>query len=203
MWIRNIFLRKRVGDLQLDIESYQTKLNLTEPNWDASDFLFKEDYTIVSKPRAIIYKDRNDQNKMMRETEVHKFSDDTLNRILDKLDHMVKDFKLFKYNPSMESRICSEDDRRRSEDFMEVIERRLKVALRSKSENKGIVPTEMELVLEQTQQGTSHEVSVHIKMEMVSSCSARDQFITACSYLTNTFKEIMKAQAYVSKLPQL
>ncbi|GKE53226.1 hypothetical protein Tco_1488382 [Tanacetum coccineum] len=30
---------------------------------------------------------------------------------------------------------------------------------RSKSENKGIVPTEMELVLEQTQQGTSHEVS--------------------------------------------
>ncbi|GJX74789.1 hypothetical protein Tco_0313384, partial [Tanacetum coccineum] len=31
---------------------------------------------------------------------------------------------------------------------------------RSKSENKGIVSTEMELVLEQTQQGTSHEVSV-------------------------------------------
>ncbi|GKD40806.1 hypothetical protein Tco_1261013 [Tanacetum coccineum] len=31
---------------------------------------------------------------------------------------------------------------------------------RSKSENKGIVSTEMELVLELTQQGTSHEVSV-------------------------------------------
>ncbi|GJQ99661.1 hypothetical protein Tco_0522646 [Tanacetum coccineum] len=31
---------------------------------------------------------------------------------------------------------------------------------RSKSEDKGIVPTEMELILEQTQQGTSHEVSV-------------------------------------------
>ncbi|GJS59207.1 hypothetical protein Tco_0653991 [Tanacetum coccineum] len=30
----------------------------------------------------------------------------------------------------------------------------------SKSENKGKVPTEMELVLEQTQQGTSYEVSV-------------------------------------------
>ncbi|GJZ43493.1 hypothetical protein Tco_0590748 [Tanacetum coccineum] len=70
-------------------------------DWDASDFLFKEDYTIVSKPRTIIYKDRNDQKKMIRETEVHKFSDGTLNRILDKLDHMVKDFKLFKYNPGM------------------------------------------------------------------------------------------------------
>ncbi|GJW08593.1 hypothetical protein Tco_1571016 [Tanacetum coccineum] len=75
MWIRNIVIRKRVEDLQLGIESYQTKLNLTEPNWDAFDFLFKEDYTIVSKPRVVIYKDRNDQKKMMRETEVHKFSD--------------------------------------------------------------------------------------------------------------------------------
>nr|GEW50569.1 retrovirus-related Pol polyprotein from transposon TNT 1-94 [Tanacetum cinerariifolium] len=34
---------------------------------------------------------------------------------------------------------------------------------RSKSENKGKVPTEMELVLEQTQQGTSYEVSVSAK----------------------------------------
>ncbi|GJV98501.1 hypothetical protein Tco_1553753 [Tanacetum coccineum] len=32
--------------------------------------------------------------------------------------------------------------------------------VRSKCENKGIVPTEMELELEQTQQGSSHEVSV-------------------------------------------
>nr|GFA72680.1 hypothetical protein [Tanacetum cinerariifolium] len=31
---------------------------------------------------------------------------------------------------------------------------------RSKSENMGIVPSEMELILEQTQQGISHEVSV-------------------------------------------
>ncbi|GJT06445.1 hypothetical protein Tco_0840907 [Tanacetum coccineum] len=96
------------------IESYQTKLNLTQPDWDASDFLFKEDYTIVSKPRAVIYIDRNDQKKMIRETEVHKFSDGTLNRILDKLDHMVKDFKLYEYNKGMEIRIWSEDDRRRS-----------------------------------------------------------------------------------------
>ncbi|GJW93059.1 hypothetical protein Tco_0172731, partial [Tanacetum coccineum] len=118
----NIVIRKRVEDLQLGIESYQTKLNLTQPDWDASDFLFKEDCTIVSKPRAVIYKDRNDQKKMMRDTEVHKFSDDTLNRILDKLDHMVKDFKLFKFNPGIETRIWSEDDRRRSKEFIENIQ---------------------------------------------------------------------------------
>ncbi|GJW38706.1 retrovirus-related pol polyprotein from transposon TNT 1-94 [Tanacetum coccineum] len=89
-------------------------------DWDASDFLFKEDYTIVSKPRAVIYRDMNDQKKMMRETEVHKVSDGTLNRILEKLDHMVKDFKLYEYNPGMATRIWSEDDRRRSKDFMEI-----------------------------------------------------------------------------------
>ncbi|GJV48405.1 hypothetical protein Tco_1438617 [Tanacetum coccineum] len=127
LWIRNIVIRKRVENLQLGIESYQTKLNLTQPDWDASDFLFKEDYTIISKPMAVIYRDKNDQKKMMRETEVHKFSDGTLNQILDKLDHMVKDFKLYEYNPGMETRIWSGNDRRRSKDFMEVIERRLKI----------------------------------------------------------------------------
>ncbi|GJU92397.1 hypothetical protein Tco_1304820 [Tanacetum coccineum] len=71
--------------------------------------------------------DINDQKKMMRKTEVHKFSNGTLNRILDKLDHMVKDLKLFKYKPGMETRIWSEDDRSRIKEFMEVIERRLKI----------------------------------------------------------------------------
>nr|GEU82959.1 hypothetical protein [Tanacetum cinerariifolium] len=42
LWIRNIIIRKRVEDLQLKIESYQTKLNLTQPSYDASDFQFKE-----------------------------------------------------------------------------------------------------------------------------------------------------------------
>ncbi|GJR69875.1 hypothetical protein Tco_0015940 [Tanacetum coccineum] len=95
--------------------------------WIRNIVIRKQDYTIVSKPSAIIYKDRNDQKKMMRETKVHKFSDGTLTRILEKLDHMVKDFKLFKYNPGMESKIWSKDDRRRSKDFMEVIKRRLKI----------------------------------------------------------------------------
>nr|GEU29238.1 hypothetical protein [Tanacetum cinerariifolium] len=62
----------------------------------------------------------------MRETEVHKFSDGTLTWIMEKLDHTVKDFKLFKYNPGMETRIWSKDDRRSNKEFMEVIKARLK-----------------------------------------------------------------------------
>ncbi|GKG14617.1 hypothetical protein Tco_0354217, partial [Tanacetum coccineum] len=95
------------------------KLDLTQPSWDATNFQFKEDYTIIHKPRVIIYKDRNNQKKMMRETEVHKFRDGTLTRILEKLDHMVKDYVLFKFNPGMEHRIWFEDDKRRSKEFIE------------------------------------------------------------------------------------
>ncbi|GJU13023.1 hypothetical protein Tco_1135419 [Tanacetum coccineum] len=111
----------------LHLNDFEDLYLLHLQDWDASKFLFNEDYTIVSKPRAVIYRDKNDQKKMMRETEVHKFNDGTLNRILDKLDHVVKDFKLYEYNKGMETRIWSEDDRRRSKDFMEVIERRLKI----------------------------------------------------------------------------
>ncbi|GJT39599.1 hypothetical protein Tco_0939464 [Tanacetum coccineum] len=63
----------------------------------------------------------------MRETEVHKFSDGTLRRILEKLDYMVKDYELYKYNPGMENRIWNEDDKRRSQEFIKLIERRLKI----------------------------------------------------------------------------
>ncbi|GJR69337.1 hypothetical protein Tco_0015402 [Tanacetum coccineum] len=65
LWIWNLVIRHHVEDLQLSIKIYQTKLNLTQPRWDATDFLFKEDYTIVHKPRAIIFRDRKNQKKMM------------------------------------------------------------------------------------------------------------------------------------------
>ncbi|GJY81993.1 hypothetical protein Tco_0494744 [Tanacetum coccineum] len=119
--------RNRVGDLQLGIESYQTKINIERPNWDAADYYFKEDYTIVSKPRAVVYRDRNDQRKLMRLNELNKFSDGMLTRVMEKLDQMVKDFHLFEYNKGMETRKWSEDDKRRSKDFITAIEKRLQI----------------------------------------------------------------------------
>ncbi|GJV35040.1 hypothetical protein Tco_1407517 [Tanacetum coccineum] len=127
MWMRNLVIRNRVGDLQLGIESYQTKINLERPNWDAADYYFKEDYTIVPKPRAVVYRDRNDQRKLMRLNELHKFSDGTLTRVMEKLDQMVKDFHLYEYNKGMETRKWSEDDKRRSKDFITAIEKRLQI----------------------------------------------------------------------------
>ncbi|GJT88837.1 hypothetical protein Tco_1070554 [Tanacetum coccineum] len=127
MWIRNLVIKNRMGDLQLGIESYQTKLNIERPNWDAADYYFKEDYTIVPKPRFVVYRDRNDQIKLMRLNELHKFSDGTLTRVMEKLDHMVKDFHLYEYNKGMETRKWSEDDKRRSKDFITTIEKRLQI----------------------------------------------------------------------------
>ncbi|GJV62950.1 hypothetical protein Tco_1473778, partial [Tanacetum coccineum] len=86
-----------------DKTSLHTAINLERPNWDATDYYFKEDYTIVPKPRAVVYRDRNDQRKLMRLNELHKFSDGTLTRVMEKLDHMVKDFHLFEYNKGMET----------------------------------------------------------------------------------------------------
>ncbi|GJY26705.1 hypothetical protein Tco_0401431 [Tanacetum coccineum] len=147
-----------MGDLQARIESYQTKDQLERPNWDAADYYFKEDYTIVPKPRAVVYRDRNDQRKLMRLKELHKFSDGTLTRVMEKLDHMVKDFHLFEYNKGMETRKWRTVPKDRP---CMLLNWSYKVGkVRSKSENKGKVPTEMELGLEFTQQGSSHEVSV-------------------------------------------
>nr|GEV75142.1 hypothetical protein [Tanacetum cinerariifolium] len=81
----NIVTRQYVEDLQLGNESYQTKLNLTQLRWDATNFLFKEDYTIVYKPRI----------KSLHEVTVVKVyvTAATLNLVLFKMDqdsvHMV------------------------------------------------------------------------------------------------------------------
>ncbi|GKF53370.1 hypothetical protein Tco_0160280 [Tanacetum coccineum] len=54
----------------------------------------------------------------MRLNELHKFSDGTLKRVMEKLDQMVKDFHLWKW---------SEDDKRRSKDFIIAIEKTLQI----------------------------------------------------------------------------
>ncbi|GJX63593.1 hypothetical protein Tco_0296493 [Tanacetum coccineum] len=50
---------------------------------------------------------------------------------------------------------------------------------------------------------SSQDLEVQVKMEMEIPHSSGVYFITACSYSTNTSKDLMKAQVYVSKLPQL
>ncbi|GKF19417.1 hypothetical protein Tco_0068055, partial [Tanacetum coccineum] len=43
------------------------------------------------------------ETEMIKENELHKYSDGTLTRVMEKLDQMVKDFHLFEYNKGMET----------------------------------------------------------------------------------------------------
>ncbi|GJW10219.1 hypothetical protein Tco_1576046 [Tanacetum coccineum] len=71
------------------------------------------------------YKISEKDFKNLHPNDFEDLYDGTLTRIMEKLDHMVKDFHLFEYNKGMETRKWSEDDKRRSKDFITAIEKRL------------------------------------------------------------------------------
>nr|GEW97458.1 putative zinc finger, CCHC-type [Tanacetum cinerariifolium] len=128
----NVFQANQCDVFDSHVDEAPVAQTMFMENLSSADPIYNEvgssyDSDILSEPWAVIYRDKNNQKKIMRETEVHKFSDGMLKRILEKLDVMVKDFVLFKFNPCMEHRIWSEDDKRRSKEFIEVIEKRLKI----------------------------------------------------------------------------
>ncbi|GJW78120.1 retrovirus-related pol polyprotein from transposon TNT 1-94 [Tanacetum coccineum] len=88
--------------------------------------LFKHDYTIIESHRAVIFPVNNNERKIMRFNEIYKFSDNTLTRILETLDYKVKEFKIKRLNPGMNTCFWTEKDVTRSKEFITAIERRLK-----------------------------------------------------------------------------
>nr|GEX00749.1 hypothetical protein [Tanacetum cinerariifolium] len=129
LWTRNLVIRQRVEDFQLGIESHQTQLNLTKPGWDASGYEFKHDYTIIESPRAVVFPVNNNERKIMRFNEIYKFSDGMLTQILEALAYRVKEFKIKRLNPGMNTRFWTQKDVTRSKEFIEAIERRLKMRM--------------------------------------------------------------------------
>nr|GEU68817.1 hypothetical protein [Tanacetum cinerariifolium] len=91
MFTKSIVIQQRMKDLQLGVESYQNKLNLTKPDTYHSDLKRKEAYIAYSNPREFIYQNKDKQNRLMRINELHKFSDGTLNDIRTALDDRLKD----------------------------------------------------------------------------------------------------------------
>nr|GEV07505.1 hypothetical protein [Tanacetum cinerariifolium] len=101
LWTRNLVIRQRVEDFQIGIESYQTHLNPNKPKWDAIGYEFNHDYTIIESPRAVVFPVNNNKRKIMRFNEIYKFSDGTLTWILEALAYRVKEFKIKRLNPGM------------------------------------------------------------------------------------------------------
>ncbi|GJZ30324.1 hypothetical protein Tco_0575371 [Tanacetum coccineum] len=59
-------------------------------------------------------------------SEIYKFSDDTLHQIDEALDYRVKEFKVNRMNPGLNTRFWTRKDVERSKEFMFAIQKRLK-----------------------------------------------------------------------------
>nr|GFA60030.1 hypothetical protein [Tanacetum cinerariifolium] len=94
MFTRSIIIQRRVEDLQLGVESYQKRLNLTNPDTYRSDLKRCETYTAYLNPRGFIYQNKDKKNRLMRIDELYKFSDGTLNDVRNALDDRLKGIRM-------------------------------------------------------------------------------------------------------------
>ncbi|GJU80385.1 hypothetical protein Tco_1282750 [Tanacetum coccineum] len=71
---RQFVIQRRVEDLQLGVESYQKKLNLTKPDTYISNLRRQDAYTPYSDPRGFIYENKTRRNDCHAQlTKLHKF----------------------------------------------------------------------------------------------------------------------------------
>nr|GEW42182.1 reverse transcriptase domain-containing protein [Tanacetum cinerariifolium] len=122
----NTPLRKEdhVEDLQLGVESYQKRLNLTKPDTYRSDLKRREAYTAYSNPRGFIYQYKDKKNRLMRIDELHKFSDGTLNDVHNALDDRLKGIRM-QYLPQT---IWRKGDKDRAAAMIQSIDKMLKTS---------------------------------------------------------------------------
>nr|GEX39388.1 DNA-directed DNA polymerase [Tanacetum cinerariifolium] len=122
MFTRSIVIQRHVEDLQLGVETYQKKLNLTKPDTYRSDLKRMEVYIAYSNPRGFIYQNKDKQNMLIRIDELHKFSDGTLNDIQTTLDDRLKGIQM-KYLPQA---IWRKSDKERAAAMIQAIVKLLK-----------------------------------------------------------------------------
>ncbi|GJX25191.1 hypothetical protein Tco_0231487 [Tanacetum coccineum] len=89
-------------------------------------FEYKHDFTVIDSPRAVTFRDKYGVQMIMRFNEIHKFSDDTLQQIDEALDYRVKEFRVNKMNPGLDTRFWTKKDVDRSKEFMFSIQKHLK-----------------------------------------------------------------------------
>nr|GEV59002.1 hypothetical protein [Tanacetum cinerariifolium] len=123
MFTRILIFKRRVKDIQVGVESYQKKLNLTRPQKTYPRIKAKELFTPSVLP-GIIYEDRDKQKRIMRADELYKFSNRTLKHVRYELHHRVQDFKLG-YNKEIPKRKWSKMDRRRLGLIVELIDKQM------------------------------------------------------------------------------
>nr|GFC59837.1 hypothetical protein [Tanacetum cinerariifolium] len=122
MFTRSIVIQRHVEDLQLGVESYQKRLNLTKPDTYRFDLKRCEAYMAYSNPRGFIYKNKDKKNRLMWIDELHKFNDVTLNDVRNALDDRLKEIRM-QYLPT---KIWRKGDKDRAPTMIQAIDKRLK-----------------------------------------------------------------------------
>nr|GEV93010.1 hypothetical protein [Tanacetum cinerariifolium] len=109
-------------DLQLGVESYQKKINLTRPDTCRSDLKRMTPYTAYPDIQGIIYEDEMNKNHLMRTNELYKFSDGTLNHVHTALNDISTGIEM-DYLPK---RKWSKQDKQRARVMINAIARKLR-----------------------------------------------------------------------------
>nr|GEW04974.1 hypothetical protein [Tanacetum cinerariifolium] len=94
--------------------------------YPTTGFEYKHDFTIIDSPRAVTFRDKYGVQMIMQFNEIHKFSDGTLHQIDEALDYRVKEFKVNRMNPGLNTRFWTRKAVDRSKEFMFSIWKRLK-----------------------------------------------------------------------------
>ncbi|GJU98136.1 hypothetical protein Tco_1327407 [Tanacetum coccineum] len=105
MFTRSIVIQRRVEDLQLGVESYQKKLNITKLDTYRSDLRRRDAYTAYSNLRGFIYQNKDKKNKLMRIDELHKFSDGIVDDVRTALNDRLKGIRMAMTNRLKSRRI--------------------------------------------------------------------------------------------------
>ncbi|GJW38053.1 hypothetical protein Tco_0060973 [Tanacetum coccineum] len=94
MFTRSLVIQKRVEDLQLRVESYLKKINVTKPETTRFGLRKRDPYTLYQDPQGFIYVNNLEINRLMRSDELYKFSDGTLTRLLSSLEDITKNINI-------------------------------------------------------------------------------------------------------------
>ncbi|GJX99306.1 hypothetical protein Tco_0356325 [Tanacetum coccineum] len=87
-----------------------TAVNLWTRNLDAMGYEYKHDYTIIELPHTVVFPVSNNERKIIIFNEIYKFSDGTLTNILEALHYGVKEYKVNRFNPGMNTQFWTDKD---------------------------------------------------------------------------------------------
>ncbi|GJS15047.1 hypothetical protein Tco_0409519 [Tanacetum coccineum] len=104
-------------------EDHKMLYEALEKSMARTRHLYKHDFTIIKSPRAVTFWDKYGVQMIMEFNELHKFSDGTLQQIDEPLDYRVKEFKVNRINPGLNTQFWTRKDVDKSKEFMFAIQK--------------------------------------------------------------------------------